>query len=160
MELGTELAELVERDLARLGQEIEALPNDEMLWQTLPGISNSIGNLALHLEGNLREFVGRQFGGIAYQRERDREFSAKGLSRAELSERIAALKPLVGGVLRGASEDTLAALDSETRYGLAMTSRQFMIHLAGHLNYHLGQIDYLRRALTGEPALDLAGLKR
>ena len=40
------------------GQDkIEAFPNDEALWQTLPGVMNSAGNLALHIEGNLREVL-------------------------------------------------------------------------------------------------------
>jgi|SRR5215471_695689 len=42
-------------------------PTDELLWQTLPGVINSAGNLALHIEGNLSEFVGRQLGGLPYQ---------------------------------------------------------------------------------------------
>jgi hypothetical protein len=37
--------------------------------------------------------------------------------------------------------------------GGPVTNRQFVIHLYGHLNYHLGQIDYLRRMLTGQGAL-------
>ena len=39
-----------------------------------------------------------------------------------------------------------------------MTTRQFLIHLNGHLNYHLGQVDYLRRITTGKGAIELAGL--
>jgi uncharacterized damage-inducible protein DinB len=150
----------MERDLARLAQEIAALPDEETLWRAMPGISNSIGNLALHLEGNLREFVGNQFGGVAYRRERDAEFTSRDTDRADLARRIAEVRALTGEVLRAAPEERYAALCPEQRYGLDMTWRQFLMHLAGHLNYHLGQIDYVRRALTGEGALDLAPLER
>ena len=82
MSITSELAALFSRDLAKLSQQIEAFPTDEALWQTLPGVKNAAGNLALHIEGNLREFVGRQLGDLAYQRKRDLEFSSREGSRA------------------------------------------------------------------------------
>ena len=51
MSTATDLAFLFSRDLTRLGKQIEAFPNDEALWQTLPGVLNPAGNLALHIEG-------------------------------------------------------------------------------------------------------------
>ena len=62
MSTAGDLAFLFSRDLTKLGQQIGAFPNDEMLWETFPGVLNPAGNLALHIEGNLREFVGRQLG--------------------------------------------------------------------------------------------------
>jgi hypothetical protein len=56
----SELAHLFRRDLEKLRRQVEAFPNDELLWQTLPGVTKAAGNLALHIEGNLREFIGRQ----------------------------------------------------------------------------------------------------
>ena len=76
MSLSIELTALFSRDLERVAQEVTAFPSDEALWQTMSGVTNSAGNLALHLEGNIREYIGRQIGGIAYQRERPFEFSA------------------------------------------------------------------------------------
>src|SRR5579871_6639355 len=86
-----DLAALLRRDLTRLRQQIEAFPDDGSVWQTGPGVSNSAGNLALHLEGNLREYIGRRLGGIAYERNRPGEFSQKGLSRTALAARIESL---------------------------------------------------------------------
>lgn len=77
MSIAIELAALVRRDLTRLLQQLQAFPNEAALWQTVPGISNSAGNLVLHLDGNLREYVGRQLGGLPYQRQRNLEFSLK-----------------------------------------------------------------------------------
>ena len=81
MSTATDLAFLFSRDLTKLGKQIEAFPNDEALWQTLPGVLNPAGNLALHIEGNLREFVGRQLGKRPYKRNRELEFSLRGISK-------------------------------------------------------------------------------
>ena len=77
------LAALFSRDLTRLVQELQAFPSDESLWERAPGVKNSAGNLVLHLEGNLREFVGRQLGQVAYKRARDQEFAPNGVSRED-----------------------------------------------------------------------------
>lgn len=155
MAIHSELISLFTRDLRRVAQEIEAFPTDESLWQTAPGVTNSAGNLALHLEGNLREYIGRQLGGIAYTRQRPLEFSTTGLTRAEVAARIDAVRETIIPTLATADLD---ALFPENVLGQPLTTRQFVLHLLGHLNYHLGQIDYLRRMNTGDGALKLAGL--
>ena len=60
--LATELAALFARDLRRLQQQLDAFPDDATVWATAPGVTNSAATLALHLEGNLREYIGRQLG--------------------------------------------------------------------------------------------------
>jgi hypothetical protein len=158
MGLQNELAALYRRDLLRLGQQIGAFPAHESLWQTLPGIANSAGNLALHLEGNLREYIGRQLGMIPYERHRPAEFATSNLPGAELAIRLAQLADQIPAVIAILTQDQLEAIYPENVLGQPLTTQQFLIHLSCHLNYHLGQIDYLRRALTGQPALALAGL--
>ena len=155
MAIHSELISLFTRDLRRVAQEIEAFPTDESLWQTAPGVTNSAGNLALHLEGNLREYIGRQLGGIAYTRQRPLEFSTTGLMRADVAARIDAVRETVIPALAKADLD---ALFPENVLGQPLTTRQFVFHLLGHLNYHLGQIDYLRRMNTGDGAIKLTGL--
>ena len=155
MAIHSELISLFTRDLRRVAQEIEAFPTDESLWQTAPGVTNSAGNLALHLEGNLREYIGRQLGGIAYTRQRPLEFSTTGLTRADVAARIDAVRETVIPALAKADLD---ALFPENVLGQPLTTRQFVLHLLGHLNYHLGQIDYLRRMNTGDGAIKLTGL--
>lgn len=155
MAIHSELISLFTRDLRRVAQEIEAFPTDESLWQTAPGVTNSAGNLALHLEGNLREYIGRQLGGIAYTRQRPLEFSTTGLTRAEVAARIDAVRESVIPALATVDLDTIFP---ENVLGQPLTARQFVLHLLGHLNYHLGQIDYLRRINTGDGAIKLAGL--
>lgn len=153
-----DLAALYSRDLSRLIRQIEAFPNDEALWQTLPGITNTAGNLALHLEGNLREYIGRQLGHMAYSRNRPTEFAAKGLGREELVNRIEDLRRSIQSVIASLSAETMEAQYPEVVLEKPLSTNAFLIHLYGHLNWHLGQIDSLRRALTGAGAIKAAGL--
>jgi hypothetical protein len=156
--LSIELAALSARDLKRLVQELTAFPDSAALWKTAPGVTNAAGTLTLHLEGNLREYIGRQLGGIEYARDRPLEFSQRGVEQRELVARIGAVRDMVPRVIEALSEEQLAATYPEQVLGVAITTRQFVIHLNGHLNYHLGQIDYLRRFTTGKGAIELAGL--
>ena len=147
MSITSDLGFLFGRDLARLGQQIEAFPTDEALWQTLPGVTNAAGNLALHIEGNLREFVGRQLGNLPYERKRELEFSSKGASRAELSSRFVELSRSIPSVIEELSAEQMEMEYPEVVLGAATSTQEFLIHLYGHLNWHLGQVDYLRRIL-------------
>jgi len=154
------LATLFSRDLTRLIQELQAFGSDEILWQRAPGVKNPAGNLVLHLEGNLREYVGRQLGNVAYSRVRDREFALAEVSRDELVERMEQVRELVTKVVAGLSDADLAATYPERVLEAPLSSHDFLIHLHGHLNFHLGQIDYLRRILTEGSAVAFAGLTR
>lgn len=154
----TELAELFHRDLERLLQELRAFPDTASLWQTAPGVSNAAGTLALHLEGNLREYIGRQLGHIEYTRDRPLEFTARGVAQAELIARIEAVQASIPRVIAVMSDARLAEDFPEVMYGRRMSARLMLMHLATHLNYHLGQVDYLRRFVTGRAAIDLASL--
>ena len=121
-------------------------------------MTNAAGTLALHLEGNLHEYIGRQLGGVAYDRDRPLEFSRRGVEQPELVTRIEAVRILVARVIEELSEQQLAAIYPEQVLSAPITTRQFLVHLNGHLNYHLGQIDYLRRFTTGNGAIKLAEL--
>lgn len=158
MSTAKDLAPLFRRDLMRLGQQIEAFPNDEALWRTLPGVTNAAGNLALHIEGNLREYLGRQLGKLPYARNRELEFSLKGLSKHELGTRIVELQRSIPSVIEELSSEQMESDYPEVVLEAAMSTQRFLIHLYGHLNWHLGQIDYLRRILSGSGAIKQAVL--
>ena len=143
---------LLLRDLAALQREMAAYPDDASLWRVVPGISNSGGTLALHLAGNLRSFIGSVLGGSEYVRDRDREFTATGLTREEVRLELADAEIQV---MRALSTLDLARLDLEYPHVLAETRLRtdvFLMHLATHASYHLGQIDYHRRIITGNAA--------
>jgi len=150
MSTASDLAFLFSRDLTRLGRQIDAFPDDETLWKTLPGVLNPAGNLALHIEGNLLEFVGRQLGKLPYKRNRELEFSLKGMSRHEIGTRIAELRQSIPAVIHDLSAEQMEMQYPEVVLEVATTTGQFLIHLYGHLNWHLGQIDYLRRILIAD----------
>ena len=149
MSITNDLATLFRRDLSRLRQQIEAFPNDDALWQTAPGVINPAGNLALHIEGNLREYVGRQLGKIPYNRDRPLEFTLRGVSRYEVGMRIAELEQFVPAVIRELSSEQIEMDYPEVVLDITTSTQEFLIHLYGHLNWHLGQINYLRRVLDG-----------
>jgi hypothetical protein len=159
MSIAKELGALYRRDLTRLTQQIEAYPNDEMVWHTHPAVTNSAGNLVLHLEGNLRKYIGRQLGKIPYSRKRELEFSSKGISREELVRRVAELKVSIPSVIEALSPEQFEMEYPEIVLQRATSTREFLIHLHGHLNWHMGEIDYLRRILTDGKAVNAAGLE-
>jgi hypothetical protein len=158
MMVPTELAALFARDIARLIQELQAFPDTDSVWKTAPGVTNAAGTLALHLEGNLREYIGRQLGRIDYVRDRPLEFSARGVAREELIARLEAVRSSIPAVIASLTVARLDALYPENVLNTPMSTRQFLMHLLGHLKYHLGQVDYLRRFATGRGAIDLAPL--
>jgi DinB superfamily len=158
MTMAEGLAALFSRDLTRLIQELQAFPSDATLWRRAPGVKNSAGNLVLHLEGNLREYVGRQLGQVPYSRMRDQEFALAGISRDDLTRRMEQVKELVAQVVSELSDAELEAPHPERVLEKELCSRDFLVHLHGHLNFHLGQIDYLRRILTEGSAVAFAGL--
>ena len=137
------------RELTSLRQEIEAYPSDADLWRVVPGISNPGGTLALHLAGNLQHFVGRILGGTNYVRNRDLEFSARGLSKAELVAKINDAVSTVEQTFRRLDQATLESEYPEAVAEVRLNTGDFLIHLASHLAYHLGQVDYHRRIVTG-----------
>jgi uncharacterized damage-inducible protein DinB len=139
------LIQIFERDLNRLRNEIELYASDEQLWRTAGSISNSGGNLCLHLVGNLQHFLGTVLGNTGYRRNRDAEFALKNVSRQKLLDEIDSTKTVV--------TDVLEQVTSKEMYGNypllyneeTVTTEFFLMHLACHLSYHLGQINYHRR---------------
>jgi hypothetical protein len=154
----TDLASLYFRDLTRVVQELQAFPDTAACWATAPGVANAAGTLALHLEGNLREYIGRQLGGIPFTRDRPREFSDRGIAQSELISRIEKVRGMTDSVLQRLSDEALDAAFPEPLFDAMLSTWMTLIHLNGHLNYHLGQIDYLRRLSTGDGAIALASL--
>ena len=141
------LTELYERDLNKLRDEIAQYTDENDLWKTSDGISNSAGNLCLHLTGNLKHFFGAVIGGTGYVRDRDAEFANKNISRSEMLADIDATRNVVLSTLAGLTEEDLDKPYPIEVFGHPMTTGYFVTHLATHFNYHLGQINYHRRLL-------------
>lgn len=137
------------RDLDALAAQIGAYPSEAELWKTVPGIANSGGTLALHLVGNLRAFVGAELGKTGYVRDRDAEFSTRDLPQTEVLARIAAARLDVDRALVELPDSALAEPFVPEVGGARLTTGRLLIHIVAHFAYHLGQIDYHRRAVTG-----------
>ena len=126
--------------------ELKAYSKEESLWKKVDGINNSAGNLIMHLCGNLQHFIGAVLGNTGYKRKRDFEFSGR-VSFQELNEEINLTAKVIGDYF-----DQVDSSDLEEEYplepfGYPMTVNYFLMHLLGHLNYHLGQVNYHRRIL-------------
>src|ERR1044072_6778029 len=139
MELVQEVAALFDRDLTRLEQELRAFTDTDALWVVAPGVSNAAGTLALHLEGNLREDIGRQLGHRESTRYRPREFSAREIPQREILERVGELRGTIPPVIRELAPEALAEAYPEPYHGRAITTQQFPLHLLSHFNYPLGE---------------------
>lgn len=143
----SELIKIFERDLDRLQNEIMEFNQENNLWRTTPNIQNSAGNLCLHLVGNLRTFIGKNIGNDDYIRDREAEFSLKDVPRQQLLDQVKHVKTIVTSSLNQIDDDNIDNFHIEHILGKEMTNTFLLIHLASHLSYHLGQINYLRRVL-------------
>lgn len=136
------------RDLRALAREVDAYPDEHALWRTAPGTMNSSGTLALHIAGNLEHFIGAVLGGTGYVRDREAEFSTRDLTRAEVRGRIEAAAKSVNATLAQLESAQWEAVYPVPVGGRSIGTGVFLVHLATHLAYHLGQIDYHRRMLV------------
>jgi hypothetical protein len=114
---------------------------------------DSAGNLTLHIGGNLRENIGRQLGGVPYARDRAKEFSARAIPRDELLAHVESLGLTIPAVIEQLTHQQLEEEYPEVVLEKPMRTQQFLIHLYGHLNWHVGQIDSIRRIGTGDSAI-------
>ena len=141
------LIKLFKRDLNALKMEVNSYKNEKNLWIVTKDISNSTGNLCLHLVGNLNHFIGAALGNSGYVRQRALEFSLKAIPKSELIEQINATIAVVEKTLSNLTEDDLQKEYKHRVIEDGMTTGYFLVHLAMHLAYHLGQINYHRRLL-------------
>lgn len=143
----TSLIILYKRELNRLKDEISSYSEDTILWKTNCEVKNSGGNLTLHLIGNLNHFIGATLGNSEYIRQRDKEFNDKDVSREDIINQINELKVILENTFSSLTKEDLYKTYPINVFGKEMTTEYFLIHLYGHLNYHLGQINYHRRLL-------------
>ena len=145
------LIKLFDRDLQRLEDEVNLYQSEELIWKIAGDIKNTAGNLCLHLCGNLQHYIGANLGHTSYVRNRDNEFAASGISKAELIAEVQKTRQTVREALETLKPSVLEAEYPEKIYEYSMTTAYFLIHLTAHLNYHLGQINYHRRILHEAP---------
>ena len=141
------LKEIFTRDLNRLKIEINLYRSDAAIWRVESEIKNSAGNLCLHLVGNLNTYIGAELGNTGYIRNREQEFQLKDISRSELfrmvDETIIVVEKTLDNLPVSRFNENFPIVVFETKTTIGF----MLVHLAAHLNYHLGQINYHRRLL-------------
>ena len=138
------LANFYQRDIGKLVEELNLFRNEENLWKIHGSVKKPCGNLALHIIGGMNFLIGNTLAQTGYVRNRDQEFSEKNVERKEIVTQLEALIPFIS--------KTISAVDMEAEYPLMFddakrTNGYVLTQLALHLNYHLGQVNYLRRIL-------------
>ena len=142
------LITLFQRDLKRLEDELQAYTSEKDLWLLPEGINNTAGNLALHLIGNLNHFIGATLGNTDYVRDREAEFGDKNVPRSKILGDLTATIAMIKTVFEELDEGVMDEEYPAEPLGRKVITGDFMLHLYGHLNYHLGQVNYHRRLLT------------
>ncbi len=139
------LLEFFERDLIKLKEEINLYKEESTLWILKGDILNTPGNLCLHLTGNLKHFIGATLGNTGYVRDRDSEFALKNIPRKDLIADIDNTIKIVIDTINKIPDADFEKTFPLEKHGKIISTENMLIHLFGHLNYHLGQINYHRR---------------
>jgi hypothetical protein len=146
-EFTADISVLLIRELEGFQREIEMFPDDDSIWAVEPGVGNAAGNLALHVAGNLRHFIGLKLGAIPYARDRVAEFSRRDGTRRDVVAELTEAMAVVRQVLPRVSDEQL---DMPFDEGPQVPMHRFLVHLCAHAAFHVGQAGYLRRIVTGD----------
>ena len=141
------LLELYKKDIIKLKEEISLYKNESDLWLLKGDVKNSPGTLALHITGNLKHFIGAQLGETGFVRERDKEFSDRNVSKENLLKGLNEALEIVKNTLPKLSDEDLQKDFPIPFLEKVRPTIEILFILYGHLNYHLGQVNYHRRLL-------------
>jgi hypothetical protein len=131
----------------------------EQVWMRHSENENAVGNLLLHLAGNVRQWILSGVGGAADTRERHREFAARDpLPVAELTARLRATVEEALGVIRGLPAGAL--MERVTVQGHDVTKMEAIYTVVEHFSGHAFQIIFATKLLTGEDLGFYAHLNR
>jgi uncharacterized damage-inducible protein DinB len=132
----------------RIERCVRQLSQEQIWWRANPA-SNSAGNLALHLEGNARQWVVSGLGGAPDTRQRDKEFAERGpIPRRALLARLQKTVNEACGVLGKLSSSDLSR--TYTIQGYRVTGLKAVFHVAEHFSQHAGQIILATKMLRGQ----------
>ena len=155
--------EFIDQSIHRIDENTKKLRTclDELdeseTWKRPNENSNSIGNLILHLCGNIRQYAISSLGNIADVRERDKEFSADGgYSKQELLDRLISTIDDAKNVMRNATETEL--LRKRTVQGYSYSGIGIIVHITEHYSYHTGQIIFWTKLLKNKDLGFYAGV--
>jgi uncharacterized damage-inducible protein DinB len=145
----------VEFSIAKLGQLTRRIVDclgrltEDQIWARGSEHENSVGNLVLHLCGNVRQWLISGVGGAPDVRDRDREFAARGgVSSAELARRLQATVSEAGAVIDGLTAARLCETVRIQSYDNSVLDAVY--HVVEHFSQHTGQIIFATKLATGE----------
>ena len=144
----THSADRLEQYRGRIGDCLDRL-NQDQIWARGCDNENAVGNLVLHLCGNVRQWIGTGVAGKPDVRVRDREFSARGdIQAEELKQRLETSVAEAAEVIRHLAPEKLAGRTRVQKYDL--TVLEAIYHVVEHFAQHTGQIIFATKALTGQ----------
>jgi len=149
-DIRNDIGRLLVRELEGFKRELDLFPDDESMWRTVPGVTNSAANLAMHVAGGLQYLVGSVLGQTGYVRDREAEFGRRSGTRAEVHAELDRAIAVVREVLPRLSDRALDADYPEPVLGISFRTQIGLMHLSAHAAFHLGQAGYLRRAITSD----------
>lgn len=121
----------------------------DQVWLRGSGNENAVGNLVLHLCGNVTQWIGSGVAGRPDRRERDAEFAARGdVQPAELAARIRAVVDDAAGAILAVTPERLAERTVVQKYDV--TVLEAIYHVVEHFSMHTGQILFATKLLTGK----------
>ena len=130
-------------------QDCLARLTPEQIWTRNSENENAVGNLVLHLAGNVRQWIGSGVAGLADNRQRDSEFDARGgKSSEELAELLRTRVNQAESIIRGTPTGRLT--ERITPQGHDVTVLEAIAHVVEHFSMHAGQIFLLTKLLTGQ----------
>jgi uncharacterized damage-inducible protein DinB len=121
--------------------------NEEQVWARGTENENAVGNLGLHLSGNVRQWIVSGVGGAPDTRERDGEFSARGdISIPELKQRLRGIVTEAAAVIGAVTPERLAERVVIQKYEVSVL--EAIYHVVEHFSLHTGQIIFATKLLT------------
>ena len=120
--------------------------SSEQIWMRNTDNENSVGNLVLHLCGNVGQWIGSGVGGKPDARQRDAEFAARG--NAELRNRLDTTIAEAAAIIRNLPIARLSEKTTIQKYDV--TLMEAIYHVVEHFSQHTGQIIFATKLLTGQ----------
>jgi len=137
----------IEKNTTKIIKCLEGL-NEEQIWLRPNEVSNSIGNILLHLCGNITQYIISALGVQPDIRERDKEFSAKtGYNKDELQNKLTSTVEQAVIIIRNSDEYRLMKIYSVQGFNLSGIA--IIVHVTEHFSHHTGQIIFWTKLLSG-----------
>lgn len=147
---------VIEESLARITQCVGLL-SKEQLWHKHNQNTNSIGNLILHLEGNIRQYIIAGVGGTKDNRERNKEFAdGYDYNSTFVLDKLSQTLHQADAVVQQLGEDKFT--EAVNIQGFPHTRLSAILHVIEHLSYHVGQITYYTKYVNDVDTAYYGGL--